>query len=409
MKPIDQDSTIRRNYTMLGLLLAVWVLILVALAIFVVPDIYWYSYYSVDYATGFVRRGLAGQLVGLFPHEQYFSALQVLRWLPTASLAFGLALLARAVASGAGHSERRVLLALLTPMLPFGFAYGLYSVRPDLFGATALIVYTVAIQSAGSDRRVVIASAVFGTLTAVLTLMHEAIPFVFGLGVMVSLTVFARARSETALRISALLALGPGMLAAAAIVLLGRRDISGQLCLRIPHGPVNDPLLAHPSFDQVLAGFRFDVDYHDWVCRNILPLFDQNIGDATLFVAHIGAKALLGSTILGVALLALTLQATSHFSGVPFRRMFSLLRARSGWIGIGLGLFLPIFLTGADWTRWWMMITFDIGVSFVLFASGEQEAAQPLKFSMRTICWIGALLVAGLLSAIPGFGIPAPT
>jgi hypothetical protein len=393
---------------MFRLLLVVWAILLMAFAVTVVPDAYWYSYYSVDYTMGFVRRGLAGELVGLFPDNHYFAALRVLRWFPTAFLAIGLAVLARVVAVGSGRSERRRLLALLTPVLPFGFAFGLFSARPDLFGATALIGFALAVQAAGSARSVVMTSAVFGGILAVLTLMHEAIPLLFGFGALVALSVLAHDRSERTLRLSAMLAIAPGLLTTLAIALLGRRGISPQLCALVPRGPIHHPLAGNPTLGAVLSGSRFEVDYHDWVCRNITPLYDQTIGDAVNFVASLGVIPLAASTALGIALLALTILSLSHVSGVPFSRMRSMLRRRSGWVLSGLALFVPIFLTGADWTRWWVMITFDVGVVFALFASGEKESAEPLTLSTRTILFVVALVLAAPLGGIPGLGLPVP-
>jgi hypothetical protein len=403
MEIADQN---RRRYAMFGILLTIWTLAWITISITFVPDIYWYSYYSFDYTLGFIRRGLAGELVRLFPENQYFTALLVLRWLSTAVFAIGLAILARAAALGSGRSERRLMLALLTPFLPFGFTYGLLSPRPDLFGATALICFTVAIKSARSERTIILASAIFGGATAVLTLAHEAIPFLFGLGVLVALTVLAHDRSEKTLRLSAALAIVPGLLTSLAIALLGKRGISKQLCELVPHGPVNNPLAGDPSFSELLVGFRFEVDYHDWICRCIAPFFDQTAVDAANFVTSLEITALVGSIALGVALFALTMLTLSHISGVPLSRMYALLSRRMEWLLLGFALFLPIFVMGADWTRWWVMITFDIAIVFILFASGEKESAKSLNCRTRTVCIFGAAVLAGPLGSIPGFAFP---
>jgi predicted anti-sigma-YlaC factor YlaD len=205
-----------------------------------------------------------------------------------------------------------------------------------------------------------------------------------------------------------MLAIAPGLLTTLAIALLGRRGISPQLCALVPRGPIHHPLAGNPTLGAVLSGSRFEVDYHDWVCRNITPLYDQTIGDAVNFVASLGVIPLAASTALGIALLALTILSLSHVSGVPFSRMRSMLRRRSGWVLSGLALFVPIFLTGADWTRWWVMITFDVGVVFALFASGEKESAEPLTLSTRTILFVVALVLAAPLGGIPGLGLPVP-
>jgi hypothetical protein len=399
----------KRGYAIAGLLLLLWATVLTVIALTLVPDGYWFSYYSVDYTLGFVRRGLAGELVGLVPGDEYFSSLRILRWLPTVLFALGLAVVAWVVAVRSGRSERRLMMALLIPLLPFGFAFALFSARPDLFGATALAGFAVALTSADNDRSTIIASAVYGAVTAVLTLTHEAIPFLFGLGVVVALAVLARQRSENTLRLSAALAIGPGLLTAIAVALVGRRGISAQLCELVPHAPMNHPLAGKPSLGQLLRGFHFNVDYHDWLCRNILPLYDQSFGDATHFVASIGVVALTASTAFGIALLVVTLLAISHVAGVPFSRMRSLLRNRIAWVLIGFALIVPIFMTGVDWVRWWVMITFDIGLVFLLFAGREKESSLPPTRRTRIVYALGAILLAVLpLGIIPGFGAPVP-
>ena len=412
MTPIrttDISRASKRGYAVAGLLLVLWASALTLIAVTVVPDGYWFSYYSVDYTLGFVRRGLAGELVGLVPGDDYFTSLQILRWFPTVFFVLGLAVVARTVAVRSGRSERRLMMALLIPVLPFGFAFALFSARPDLFGATALVGFAVALKSTERDRTTLIASAVYGGITAVLTLTHEAIPFLFGLGALVALTVLAKQCSEKTLRLGAILAIGPGLVTALAVAFLGRRGISAQLCELVPHAPMNHPLAGEPSLGELLRGFRFNVDYHDWLCRNILPLFDQTFTDGARFVASIGVIALTASAAFGIGLLAITILAISHVSGVPFSRMRSLLRSRIVWVLLGFALIVPIFMSGVDWIRWWVIITFDIGIVFLLFASNERESELPPTRRTRIVFACGAILLAVLpLGIIPVFGAPVP-
>ena len=75
----------------------------------------------------------------------------------------------------------------------------------------------------------------------------------------------------------------------------------------------------------------------------------------------------------------------------------------------GVVLLLPIFATGVDWIRWWVIAAFDLGVVFLLFASAQPEADLPA--TRRTLRVFGvfavglALLPVGI---IPGFGAPVP-
>ncbi|MEJ6537835.1 MAG: hypothetical protein QNL98_11470, partial [Mycobacterium sp.] len=156
MPDTGMSSAGKRGYAIAGLLLTLWATVLTGIALTVVPDGYWFSYYSVDYTLGFVRRGLAGELVGLIPGDEYFSSLRVLRWLPTVLFVLSLAFVAWVVTVRSGRTERRHMMALLNPMLPLGFALALFSARPDLFGATALAGFAVALKSTDSDRSTII-------------------------------------------------------------------------------------------------------------------------------------------------------------------------------------------------------------------------------------------------------------
>jgi hypothetical protein len=400
----------RRGFVItFAVLLVVWVGVLMTIALTVIPDAYWYSYYSVDYTLGFIRRGLAGELLGLFPRAHYFGALAVLRWLPTAFFVIGLAALAWSVAVRSGRSERRLLVALLIPVLPFGFAFGLFSARTDLFGAAALVAFAIALTRVNTARATVMTSAVYGFALVVLTLIHEATPFLFGLGVLAALTVLPGQLGTKTFRVSAGCALGPGIVTALAVAVLGRRGLSGQLCQLVPHGPANHPLAGKPTMGQLLRGFHYYVDYHDWICRAILPLFDQTFGDAVRFVGSIGIGALAGSTVYGIAVLAISLLAIGHVSGVPVRRFAAILRGRPIALLIGLVLMLPIFLTGVDWIRWWVIIAFDLGIVFLLYAGRQPEVDRPPTRRTLAVFAVGVVLLAVIpVGIIPGFGAPVP-
>ena len=134
----------------------------------------------------------------------------------------------------------------------------------------------------------------------------------------------------------------------------------------------------------------------------------MKMSDAVRLVANIGAANLSASTALGLVILTLTILSVSYISGVPFSRMAAVLRMRASWVVFGLALYVPIFCTGTDWTRWWVMITFNIGTVFLLFASGEPESAEPTDFGPLWVVIIALLVLFAPFSAAPGFGIPFP-
>lgn len=405
---IVESGSAKQHLTVLGGLIAVWLFLLLTISALLVSEAYWYSYYAVDYSQGFIRRGLAGEVVRLFPAEDYFTVIKTLRWVPVILLCMALSMMAYAVATKAGRSKRRILLAILTPLLPGGFAYAFLTGRTDSFGVAAMILFAIFVNACNTDRRALIGSAVFGALVAIFTLMHEGTPFLVGLGVLAALVVLGRFRSKSTLWLSASLSLGPALFTSLMIIMFGARGVSSELCAIIPHGMINIPMATNVTTYQLLTGFRYETDYHDWACRNITPFFDLTMREGAGLVADIGAGALTASTVLGLMILVLNISAVSYISGVPFRRMAELLRMRASLIVFGFALYLPIFITGTDWTRWWVMVTFNVGTVFLLFVSREPESAQPIIFERLLVAIIAILFLMAPFSAVPGFGIPYP-
>ncbi len=399
----------RRLYVIVGVLLALWAAALLALSLTVIPDMYWYSYYSVDYTVGFVRRGLAGEVAALLPGENYFLEQRVGRWVSSGAFIAALGVLAWWIAVRSGRSERRLQLAFLVVILPFGFAFGLLQAGSTLFGGAVLVGYAIALAAARSDRSVLIASAVYGVVTAVATLAHEAIPLLFGPGVVVALVVLANQLRQKALWASGALALGPGLVTGLAVAAFGRRGVSEELCRFVPQGLVNNPLAGNPTTAELLSGFRYYVDYREWACRNIMPFYDRDFGDGIRYVGRLGLGGMVVNTLFGVGLVVITVLAISWVSGVPFNRMRTLLGQRLPVVVLGFCLVLPVFMTGIDWVRWWVVIAFDIGIVYLLYASRQPEVDQPpTRRSMRAFAMTMILLALVPVGIVPAFGAPLP-
>src|SRR5215510_2559789 len=94
--PDNEPITTRRTvvYAMFGLLVLLYLAFWVALAVLFEPNLQFFSYYAINYDQGFVRRGLAGELLRLFPADHYFTGLLILRWLIPALFVIGLAAVA---------------------------------------------------------------------------------------------------------------------------------------------------------------------------------------------------------------------------------------------------------------------------------------------------------------------------
>ena len=399
----------KRLYTVVAVLLAMWAAALLALNLTLIPDTYWYSYYAVDYTVGFLRRGLAGELVGLLPGEDQFFEHRVGRWVSSGAFFVALAILAWWIAVRSGRSERRLQLALLLVVLPFGFAFGLLQAGSTLFGGTALILFGVSVARAKSDRSVLVTSAIFGAVSIVLVLIHEAIPLLFGLGVIAVLAVLANQLEQKAFWASCALALGPGLVTVVVVAVFGRHGVADELCALIPHAQVSNPLAGKPTLGQLLSGFRYYDDYHDWACRNITPFYNRDLVDGIRYVGRLGVAGMIVNTVFGVGVFAIAILAIGLVSGVPPRRLLVLLRQR--WLAVALGfcMTVPVFMTGVDWVRWWVSISLDIGLVYLLYVSRQPEVdSPPTRRSTRAFIFIVIALALIPVGIVPAFLAPLP-
>ena len=399
----------KRLYTVVAVLLAMWAAALLALNLTLIPDTYWYSYYAVDYTVGFLRRGLAGELVGLLPGADQFFEHRVGRWVSSGAFFVALAILAWWIAVRSGRSERRLQLALLLVVLPFGFAFGLLQAGSTLFGGTALILFGVSVARAKSDRSVLVTSAIFGAVSIVLVLIHEAIPLLFGLGVIAVLAVLANQLEQKAFWASCALALGPALVTVVVVAVFGRHGVADELCALIPHAQVSNPLAGKPTLGQLLSGFRYYDDYHDWACRNITPFYNRDLVDGIRYVGRLGVAGMIVNTVFGVGVFAIAILAIGLVSGVPPRRLLVLLRQR--WLAVALGfcMTVPVFMTGVDWVRWWVSISLDIGLVYLLYVSRQPEVdSPPTRRSTRAFIFIVIALALIPVGIVPAFLAPLP-
>ncbi|OBG60313.1 MULTISPECIES: hypothetical protein [unclassified Mycobacterium] len=399
-----------RRYAACAAAIAAWALVVLWFAIKVVPlDVYWMSYYAADYTHGFVRRGLAGELVRLLPGH-YFAVALGLRWLSTAVYLCGLAAVAGVVLLGRGRSERGLMVVLLIPLLPFGVPFAAYSARPDLFGGAALALFSSALVLVRSRNIAMACCAAYGAAIAALTLVHEAIGLQFALGAVLAIVALGGAL-ENGRGPGALLAVTPGVCTTAAVAAFGRHDIAAQLCASVPRHVMPNPFATVTSpaslLHYVVDGQSVRTDYHDWVCRNVMPNYDNGIGDAVRAVGHIGMLGLTVSLIFGAGALALTMWGLSAISGVSLGTFVEALRGRMTWVAGGLLLICPVFVTGYDWTRWLTIVTFDVGVVFILLAAGRPEIErEPTPKALRSFILLAVILALIPVGAVPGFGGP---
>ncbi|HWF28474.1 MAG TPA: hypothetical protein VG327_08870 [Mycobacterium sp.] len=384
-----------RIYAAVSIGLLIWAALIVFLAATVLNvDTYLLSYYAVDYTAGFVRRGLAGEIINLFPPGSYFTAAKVLRWASSAVYLISLAAVAWLVLSHGGRSERRIMLALLIPVLPFGFAFAI-AARPDLFGAAVFVAYAIALVYARSSLAIMVCSISYGILIAVLELAHEGITFELSLGAILAVLVLARDATPNVQRLGTVLAIGPGLISALCILFLGRHGIGSELCSRVPHKNVGDAL-TKVSFskeaDYFILGHRPQVDYHDWVCGHITKMYDYGVGHSIEIVADNSLLRLM-SLILGLLTVALTIYLISYFSKVSFSEFANLLRGRLICVALGVALAVPLFLVALDWVRWCVFLSLDVAVVYILYTlTTAQLQEKPMQKDVRVFVWVVAAL-----------------
>jgi hypothetical protein len=385
----------------------VWTSIIVYAAAAVLPvDIYLSSYYVADYTFGFVRRGLAGAIVGTVSGENFFDNARMVRWLITGVYVLSLAGLVRALL-GKPRSERKTMLALLIPALPFGVPYAVYSARPELLGAAALVGLSLSLTVVTSRQWASACCGAYGLLVAVLVFMHEGIVFEFALGAILAILVLAQDLTPQLQRLCVALALCPGLAAALAVVAFARHDVSERLCSIVPHVLVENPFGGVTSLPQLIDNIASGgamIDYHDWVCGWYVGTYDYSFVDGVKEVAAIGLPGLLASFLLGLSVIAVSIGAISYFSGVRFGSFVGRI-GRNGfaWPALGLVLMIPVFMTGIDWTRWLLVVGFNIAIVYILYVRDRPEITDtPTPRTRRSF----VLVVLGFalipLGLVPG-------
>ena len=89
-------------------------------------------------------------------------------------------------------------------------------------------------------------------------------------------------------------------------------------------------------------------------------------------------------------------------SGVPLGRFRQAVQGRLWWVILAALLLLPVFATSADWARWWIAISFDVGVVYLLYASREPESTRSATTRTRVSFAVAIvfLVLSPILAAI---------
>jgi hypothetical protein len=390
-----------RMYVLVSIWLVVWAIFHVYLGRVVFPNaILWLSYYAVNYEFGFVRRGLAGELIRIFPGAHYFTAAYTILWAYIVVWLIALAVLILLILFTGVKSERRIMLALVVLVLPFSFSIAVYKPYPELFGMTALLAFSISLTRVRSLRSRMIFSGMYGIAMAVLALIHEAIPLEFALGAILAIVVLSTDATHAAQRICAVLAVGPGLVSVLLVAVLGRRDVAAQLCAQVPHGMVENPwaisTTPQNALNYMLGRAESRSDYHDWICNNLTPLINVDSTTAFQGVINMGFSWLFSSFILGLLFFVGTAWLIRYFSGVPVGVFLNKLRGNLMSLVLASALLVPLFMTGVDWTRWWVLITFDVAIVYVLYVIDRPEIEQaPSRRSV--LVFLGVVIVLAVI------------
>lgn len=137
--------------------------------------ILWLHYYAASYEFGFVRRGLGGELIRMLTGDHFFAGAYTVLWTSITVWLIALAVVVWLILSTGNRSERRIMLALLVPVLPFAFSYAIYNPHPELFGMTALVAFSIFLTRAHTSRTRVILSTPTEGLSNESRLAHRVV------------------------------------------------------------------------------------------------------------------------------------------------------------------------------------------------------------------------------------------
>ena len=407
LKSLSLSRRRLRLYHLVAAGLAVWCAGYAYLVTAVIPNgIYWLSYYAADYRAGFVRRGLAGAIIDVFPRDDYFIVAKSLMVGSVAVFFGGLATLMFHILRRGNFAERRVVVALLIPVLPCAVSFALLGPRPELFAAGALLVFGVLLTRLTTARATLVCSGCYGVFLAILAFVHEAIPIEFALGSVLAIAVLARVDRGCTRWICTLMAVTPGLFASALIAVLGHHGVASELCMQLPHKMMENTFKVPPdkALDYLLGNFESTSDYHDWVCTFITGAFDDDVSTAVHGVLHVGFPLLAAQFAHGLLVCGGTLWLARWFTGVSWRHFIAHVRGGLAPVVLAWAMMLVIFATGVDWIRWWTIILINVIGIYLTFAADTSAIEQPIPKKQVTVFVAMVILLACIpLSGAAGY------
>ena len=308
------------------------------------------SLWYVSYEFGFVRRGLAGELlrraVGHTPTVPEVALAQnVVAVVTVAACAWLVIVVLR---------QRTVIatgVAALLAVSPFGFDFVGGSKRPDL---VAFVVFAlVAVWAASRAREAMLLGLVGGALLAVSVLFSEAGPLVVGpwLALVVAASGRAQGRSRWESNLAMLCSVVPSALVLAVVAGVGRASLDAKTAL-----------------EQVAP---LDVGGRG----TVFPYLDDTIGDS---IAKVSNQFPIWSFVVGAVLLgaiAFVARQLRPFVCSTARWVLPTRASRRLWFAGFAGSALVLFGLGFDWMRWITSIMFcgSLAVAAIVAIIGRAD------------------------------------
>ncbi len=371
--------------------LPIWVIIWIAARLAFLPGPTEFGYWVVDYRFGFVRRGMGGEIAdALGPHGY-----AILPWVCIAVFLVAIAAMAWAIFAARGVDPGvKNGLAIVFILLPCSTIYGLMNARPELLGAALLITSALFLQRTETYSRALGTSVCSGIAILFLTLIHEAIVLEFSLGLVLLYTIWAVRHHQGDRRLLGLLSVTclPGILVTLYFSATAGDDRVGErFCLIGPTGRWRTPILPGGSGDLRV-----------WTCQLSTRNLDLNLDQAAQigwtdrgWLAVGGVIGIVAIVVIVFALRSTDAVRISWGSIRPFHWALTLAAA---------ALYLPVFATTIDTTRWFVLIAFNLAICygsvFLINDEADHEASPSPRF-VRV-----AIVVLLLLPPFPASLVP---
>lgn len=292
------------------------------------------SYWFITYEAGFIRRGLAGNVLQLLADRPTLTDSAIAGYVVAALSLVPVLLLVELLVRQRSTPSR--FMALLVVASPFVLDQLAFQRRPDQLGFAVLTILAIALVRRSANS--IVLTALAGASFAVICLVHEGVALYY---VPFAVTIAWAAIPQMTKSLAALLLAAPSAVVCAFVLTLQ------------PTAAAADALRARNPFPA-------DAD-------TMFDFLDDDAADSVLGIRDYSTTAIIAMVTLGVALIALHiyLARSQSVTGV-----FTQLRTRTSPIvtgvataGVALG-FAATFTLGVDWTRWfnifgacWMITT----------------------------------------------------